>query len=216
MTKNYKTFYTKNRHQALKNIGLGSGIWKKPIPNPGSATLQRGRVVRSLKSCKTSNLLPAVLWIRDILSRIQIRGSIPLVYGSVYGYCFFCQRLTRCQQKISFSQLFLLYFFEGTFKNRKSKRSHINDKIIGSKFFLTFFASCWKDPDPYNNDGSGSRRPENVRILGIHDTGYLVPIAVSSILCSTSPGYTSRQFFLNQLGTVRYKMLWKKVKGGGV
>jgi len=34
-------------------------------------------------------LTPAVLWIRDILVRIQIRGSIPLVYWSVSGDCFF-------------------------------------------------------------------------------------------------------------------------------
>ena len=42
-SKNYWSFYPKNCHQALKNIGLGSGIRdprsgirKKPIPGPGS------------------------------------------------------------------------------------------------------------------------------------------------------------------------------------
>ncbi len=35
-SKNYKTFYPKNCHYALKNMGLGSGIRKKPIPGPGS------------------------------------------------------------------------------------------------------------------------------------------------------------------------------------
>ncbi len=35
-SKNFRTFCPKNCHQALKNIGLGSGIRKKPIPDPGS------------------------------------------------------------------------------------------------------------------------------------------------------------------------------------
>ncbi len=39
----------------------------------------------------------AVLWVRDILVRIRIRGSVPLTYGS--GSCFFRLWLTRCQQK---------------------------------------------------------------------------------------------------------------------
>jgi hypothetical protein len=32
---NYRTFPPKYCHWALKNIGLGSGIRKKPIPDPG-------------------------------------------------------------------------------------------------------------------------------------------------------------------------------------
>ncbi len=35
-SKNYRTFCPKNWHKALKNMGLGSGIRKKPIPDPGS------------------------------------------------------------------------------------------------------------------------------------------------------------------------------------
>jgi hypothetical protein len=35
-SKNYITFYSKNFQFALKNIGLESGIRKKPIPDPGS------------------------------------------------------------------------------------------------------------------------------------------------------------------------------------
>jgi hypothetical protein len=38
-SKNYRTFYKKNCQKALKNMVLGSGIRKKPIPDPGS----RGR-----------------------------------------------------------------------------------------------------------------------------------------------------------------------------
>jgi hypothetical protein len=34
-SKNYRTFYSKICHQPLKNIDLGSGIRKKPIPDPG-------------------------------------------------------------------------------------------------------------------------------------------------------------------------------------
>ncbi len=32
---NYRTFYPKICHQALKNMGVGSRIRKKPIPDPG-------------------------------------------------------------------------------------------------------------------------------------------------------------------------------------
>ncbi len=35
-SKNYRTFYQKNCQKALKNLVLGSGIRKKPIPDPGS------------------------------------------------------------------------------------------------------------------------------------------------------------------------------------
>ena len=35
-SKNYWSFYPKSFHYALKNMGLGSGILEKPIPDPGS------------------------------------------------------------------------------------------------------------------------------------------------------------------------------------
>jgi hypothetical protein len=35
-SKNYRTFYPKNCQKALKYMVLGSGIRKKPIPDPGS------------------------------------------------------------------------------------------------------------------------------------------------------------------------------------
>jgi hypothetical protein len=62
----------------------------------------------------------AVLWIREMLARIRIRGS---------GSCFFRQWLARCQQKRSFvfQSLFLLItiLFDSTFtkifKDKKSK-----------------------------------------------------------------------------------------------
>jgi hypothetical protein len=34
-SKNYRTSYPKNCQQALKNMGLGSGIRKQPFPDPG-------------------------------------------------------------------------------------------------------------------------------------------------------------------------------------
>ncbi len=58
ISKNYRTFYPKNCHQALKNMGLGSGIRKKAIPDPGS----RGQ--------------------KGTGSRIRIRQVIPRFYHS--------------------------------------------------------------------------------------------------------------------------------------
>ncbi len=43
-----------------------------------------------------------VLWIRDILVRIRIRGSVPLTCGSGSRSCSFREWLSRCQQKLSF------------------------------------------------------------------------------------------------------------------
>ncbi len=48
---------------------------------------------------------------RDILIRFRIRGSAPLVYGSLSGSCSCLQWLSRCQQKIIFSpKLFFAYY----------------------------------------------------------------------------------------------------------
>ncbi len=44
-----------------------------------------------------------MLWIRDILVRIRIRGSVPLTRGSGFGSCSFCQWIPRC----SFSKVHL-------------------------------------------------------------------------------------------------------------
>jgi hypothetical protein len=35
VSKNYRTFYPKSCHKALKNMRLGSGILNKPIPDAG-------------------------------------------------------------------------------------------------------------------------------------------------------------------------------------
>ncbi len=69
-----------------------------------------------------------MLWIREILVRIRIRGSVPLTNGS--GSCFILQRLTCSLQKIIFFKVFSFYFLKVHW------------------FFLLFFACWWKDPDP--------------------------------------------------------------------
>jgi hypothetical protein len=79
----------------------------------------------------------ALLWIRDILVWIWIRGSRSLIYGSGSGTCFLHTWLTRCQQNISFFSKFFAY--TSVFKVKKSKKKSQNSKI---KVFLTFFA-CW-------------------------------------------------------------------------
>jgi hypothetical protein len=82
-----------------------------------------------------------VLWIRDILVRIRIRGSAPLTCGPdpAPDPAFFnsgCQMPTK---KI-FIKVFLLILFEGTltsvFKAKNLKRSK---KIVEINVFLTLF-----------------------------------------------------------------------------
>ena len=46
-SKNCITFYKKYFHLALKHMGLGSGIRKKPIPDPGSR-VQKGTVSHAI------------------------------------------------------------------------------------------------------------------------------------------------------------------------
>jgi hypothetical protein len=78
---------------------------------------------------------------------IRIRGSVPLTYESITGFCLFCQLLTRYQQKRRFFKVFLLIAFWSevtfTYVDKKSKRSHI---LVDIKVFLTFLACWWKDP----------------------------------------------------------------------
>ncbi len=73
----------------------------------------------------------AVLWIRDILIWIRVRGSLPLTYGSESGSgdpapdpALFVSDLQDANLKIFFSNFFGLLRFEGTFtsvfKDKKS------------------------------------------------------------------------------------------------
>ncbi len=60
-------------------------------------------------------LIFSVFRIRDILVRILIRGSLPLINisgsESGFGSCSFCQWSLRCQQKIKLYYIFLLITF---------------------------------------------------------------------------------------------------------
>jgi hypothetical protein len=116
-----------------------------------------------------TGLSKAVLRIRDMFVRIRIRGSVPLTNGS--GSCYF-RHWPRRRQPKKFISVFLLFSFWMNiyiiFKDKKSKRSH---KIVGIRVFLDSFAWCEKEPSarsrsgsaPLTN-GSGSRRPKNLRI----------------------------------------------------
>ncbi len=57
--------------------------------------------------------LPSVLLVRDILKRIRIRGSVPLITGSGSGSCFFRHWTSRWQLKIFIFAEYVL--FEATF-----------------------------------------------------------------------------------------------------
>ncbi len=117
-----------------------------------------------------------MLWIRDILVRIRIRGSVlPLTNGSGSGSgswsCYFRLWPSRRQQKtilfLSFSVYYLL--FEGTFTSFFwDKKSWSYKKVRKeSRFFLLFLLDDRRIriPDPYlwqtDPDPEG---PKNIRI----------------------------------------------------
>ncbi len=81
-----------------------------------------------------------VLRIHDILVRIRIRGTVPLIKRS--GSCFFCHWSSRHQQITSFSQFFCLLLFEGTFtsffKDKNWQRSH-KTVGLGIRVFCNYF-----------------------------------------------------------------------------
>jgi hypothetical protein len=83
-----------------------------------------------------------VLWIREILVRIRIRGSGTFWFGSGSVASSFRQWFSKCK-KGGFSKFFSFLFFEGTFKlffkDKKSKEVIIY-KTVDIKVFLTFFA----------------------------------------------------------------------------
>ncbi len=129
----------------------------------------------------------ALLRIHDILGRIQIRGCMPLTNGSESGswirILLFSSLPSRCQQKT----IFCLFLFEGTFtsffKDKKSKRSH-KTVPVGIKFYLLYLHDDRRirirsRSGPLTN-GSGSRRPKNIRIprirIRIGNTGERVYI----------------------------------------
>ncbi len=82
-----------------------------------------------------------MLRFRDILVRIRIRGSVPLVNGSGSGCCYFHQWPSRRQKKIS-SDFFCLLLVQGTFtyfsKRKVIKKSIRSHKTVEIKIFLLF------------------------------------------------------------------------------
>jgi hypothetical protein len=139
-SKNYRTFYSKNCHYALKNMGLGSEIRDSEKTYSGSR-IQRSKRHRipdpdpqhwdreylSIKEDFTKILKNVVhgnrsqkpvFRIHEILVWIRIRGSMPMIYGSGSGFAFFVIDLQDASKKH-------LLFFEGTstlfFKDKKSK-----------------------------------------------------------------------------------------------
>ncbi len=82
------------------------------------------------------------MWIRDILLRIPIQGSVPLTNGSGPGPAIFVIFKTATKNKFFLSFFAITVRFEGTFtscfKDKKSLKSHTT---VGIKVFLTIFAS---------------------------------------------------------------------------
>ncbi len=69
---------------------------------------------------------------------------------------FISSVVDKMPQKKNFPKFFCLLLYEGAFTsvfiNKMSKKSQKSR----NQGFLTFFASLWKDPDPYPSfDGSG-------------------------------------------------------------
>ncbi len=111
--------------------------------------------------CTLYSILP-VLWIRDILVPIRIRGSVPLTSGS--GSCFFRQWLTSCQQKISylfkvfFPYYFLkLYFHQSSkIKIKKKSQNSRNQVFLLVSYLFQTYGSHGSDPDPLYSVGSST------------------------------------------------------------
>ncbi len=88
------------------------------------------------------------------------------------GSCYFRHWPSRCQQKTNLSNtVFLLITFWRyiyiVFKDKKSKRSH---KVVGIKVFLLVSLGDRRSGSIPPTNGSGSRRPKNIRIR-IRNTG---------------------------------------------
>jgi hypothetical protein len=78
-SKNYRTFYQKNCQKALKNMVLGSGIRKKPIPDPGS----RGQKAPDPGS--GSATLPTIYMLHTYSDRGRGEGGGELIREKVRG-----------------------------------------------------------------------------------------------------------------------------------
>jgi hypothetical protein len=82
------------------------GAVHKLLPGlePAAQRLDLIQLALQVPASNKEHHLKAVLWICDILT---------LTYGSGFGFCFYCQWLKRCQQKICvFFNAFAFYFFK--------------------------------------------------------------------------------------------------------
>jgi hypothetical protein len=101
-----------------------------------------------------------VLWIRDILVRIQIRGSVSLSYGS--GFCSFVSGFQDLNKNKFFFQIFFFLLFKVHLQHSsKSLRSHISRNhcfscIFGLIRIRTSNDGSAADPGGPNTYGSGS------------------------------------------------------------
>ncbi len=105
---------------------------------------------------RTKTRAKPVLWIRDILVRIRICGSIPLTYGS----CFF--RQWKMPTNIHFFKTFFDYYsFKAHLHHKKSKKSQNNRNQGFSCLFCSLIEGSGS-PEPYkimtNPDPGGPKK----------------------------------------------------------
>jgi hypothetical protein len=112
-----------------------------------------------------------VLWIRHISVRIRIRirGSVPLTYRSGFGSCFLSV-VDKISTRIFFFKVFLfITFWRYIFVSlQRQKVKKISQNSRNQGFLLLVYGKILIRT---NNNGSGSRRPKNIRIR-FHNTGY--------------------------------------------
>jgi hypothetical protein len=127
-------------------------IWKPPL-----FFFRIRRLHRCQRWLKINEEKTAVLRISDILVGIRIQGSVPLTNGS--GSCYF-----------------LLITIEGTIHLHHSSKIISHKEITKSRhqgfpyYFWSIIEGSVSAPLT-NRSGSGSRRPKNIRIRRIQNTG---------------------------------------------
>ncbi len=102
ISNNYRTFYPKNCHQALKNMDLRSGIRKKPIPDPGSRG-QKGTEsrIRNTASVDTFSHIgffdPALRTATSLnFSMVHLSSLLPFPACFLNKYCTCTTTYTVC------------------------------------------------------------------------------------------------------------------------
>ncbi len=152
---------------------------------------ENGKFCAALKVLESSQVQAPkpVLRIPDIMVRIRIRGSVPLTNRS--GSCYFRQWSSRWQQqKIFYFFCFLL--FEATLtsifkeKSRHKESQNRRNQGFSNNFSLMIEGFGFGSGSVYRTNGSGSRRPKNIRIDPQHwpkQTRYCLKIVLTSLCC---------------------------------